>query len=113
VARVRYALLGAAALVAATSPPARVSARYEKQTIALVCTVPRDPANRWLGMSVQDDATELTASIVQLDGDNAPMTFRLVLPHLDCDPAEPLTGYCILQYVPDGVARAKTNLPCR
>lgn len=49
--------------------------------VRLRCTVPKDPANRWLDYGLDG----YTGSGRQLDGAAAPVTYQVTVDHLPCD----------------------------
>jgi hypothetical protein len=104
-----WSLLAISSALSAGSTP-RLAARWEGGSQTLVCSVPRHANNRWLDMGVPLQATET----IQLEGENAPITFRLTLPHLDCnleDEPNRVTGYC--QVLGLGKpAQARASIPC-
>lgn len=95
-------------LLSFASAPARVSVTAYPHvvelggTVRLTCTVPRDPANRWLDYGVGED----TSSGRQLDGDQAPSVWTMYVRHVPCASA----AWCIVRLNDGRSFRATTNL---
>jgi hypothetical protein len=96
-------------LFALVTPTARVSIRVGPhilqagQGVTVICTVPRHPDNRRITATI----TGYTSSERQIDGDDAPVTFRFSFVHVPCDVD---AAVCVLQDSLGGQATASSQL---